>query len=590
MTFPGNGVYRSTDGGATWTHSGLARQRRIGRLAVDPTNANRSSPPPPATCSYPAAPAASTARTDGGNLAARPGRRQRHHRRRRCRDRSRNPNRVYAAMWDHVRQPRGASTAASAPASTAAPTAGPPGPGSAAACPPSSSNLGRMGIAIAPTARRGSTPSPSTPPATSPASGPPPTAATLDADHQHVVAVLVAVDLRLVVRPALGRPGRRRSMSWSPAYRCWNRSTRAPTGGATPRAFHADQHAMAWDPASAGRVYLGNDGGVYRSQSSGSLTGTWTKATYQPFNQFYTVAVSRQDASRVLRRRAGQRLAAIVEHAVVELDQRRRRHHEPDRPDQPEQGLHVLAVRRVQPLDRPAAAACQASARPPRTGATGSRRSCSTRATRRSCTTAATGSTGRPTRPRRWTVISPDLSRGVGGRTATRSAPSPRSRWPRPARPRSTPAPTTAACGSPGTPAAAGRRSPPGCQPVDHPGRRRPGQRRRWRTVRVRIPQRRPGRARVRVQPMADPAGGHLRRAARRTGQHVVLDPRNPAELYAAPTWVCSRPRHGGAPGRRWAPACRACPSRSGRGRGGGTATVLTAATFGLGIYRTTTS
>jgi photosystem II stability/assembly factor-like uncharacterized protein len=53
---------------------------------------------------------------------------------------------------------------------------------------------------------------------------------------------------------------------------------------------HADQHAMAWDPKDAGRVYLGNDGGVYRSEGNG--VPPWVKGTYQPFTQFYSVDVS----------------------------------------------------------------------------------------------------------------------------------------------------------------------------------------------------------------------------------------------------------------------------------------------------------
>jgi hypothetical protein len=63
--------------------------------------------------------------------------------------------------------------------------------------------------------------------------------------------------------------------------------------------FHVDQHAMAWDPWTANRVYIGNDGGVYRSSSNGSLTGNWTKSTRQTSLQFYTVAVSTQDLSRI---------------------------------------------------------------------------------------------------------------------------------------------------------------------------------------------------------------------------------------------------------------------------------------------------
>jgi photosystem II stability/assembly factor-like uncharacterized protein len=36
----GNGVYRSTDGGATWQHIGLENTRQISRIVVDPQNAN----------------------------------------------------------------------------------------------------------------------------------------------------------------------------------------------------------------------------------------------------------------------------------------------------------------------------------------------------------------------------------------------------------------------------------------------------------------------------------------------------------------------------------------------------------------------
>src|SRR5439155_14194882 len=34
----GNGVYRSTDGGRTWTHLGLDETRHIGRVVVHPAN------------------------------------------------------------------------------------------------------------------------------------------------------------------------------------------------------------------------------------------------------------------------------------------------------------------------------------------------------------------------------------------------------------------------------------------------------------------------------------------------------------------------------------------------------------------------
>jgi len=36
----GNGMYKTTDGGKTWTHIGLENTRQIGRVAVDPKNPN----------------------------------------------------------------------------------------------------------------------------------------------------------------------------------------------------------------------------------------------------------------------------------------------------------------------------------------------------------------------------------------------------------------------------------------------------------------------------------------------------------------------------------------------------------------------
>ncbi|MFD1047902.1 WD40/YVTN/BNR-like repeat-containing protein, partial [Kibdelosporangium lantanae] len=72
-------------------------------------------------------------------------------------------------------------------------------------------------------------------------------------------------------------------------------------GGATwhvSAGVHADQHAMQWDPNHANRVYLGNDGGVYRSDTNGA-TGSWVHATYEPFNQSYHLAVARDDSARL---------------------------------------------------------------------------------------------------------------------------------------------------------------------------------------------------------------------------------------------------------------------------------------------------
>lgn len=42
MSYDGCGVYRSTDGGASWSHAGLAEVDRIGKVRVDPLDPNRA--------------------------------------------------------------------------------------------------------------------------------------------------------------------------------------------------------------------------------------------------------------------------------------------------------------------------------------------------------------------------------------------------------------------------------------------------------------------------------------------------------------------------------------------------------------------
>src|SRR3954451_17600305 len=41
LTYFGNGIYKSTDGGAHWTNMGLTDSASIGRIAIDPQNPNR---------------------------------------------------------------------------------------------------------------------------------------------------------------------------------------------------------------------------------------------------------------------------------------------------------------------------------------------------------------------------------------------------------------------------------------------------------------------------------------------------------------------------------------------------------------------
>ena len=62
--------------------------------------------------------------------------------------------------------------------------------------------------------------------------------------------------------------------------------------------MHADQHALQWDDEAADLVYLGNDGGLYRSDLNGAA-GEWTKAEHEPYTQHYQVEVAETDPARL---------------------------------------------------------------------------------------------------------------------------------------------------------------------------------------------------------------------------------------------------------------------------------------------------
>jgi photosystem II stability/assembly factor-like uncharacterized protein len=299
ITYGGSGVYRSADGGATWQLVGLTNSGAIGRLAADPTDPQHLFAAVAGDLFNPGGERGVYESTDGGttwtlalsgdndttgavDLAIDP----------------LNPNRVFAAMWDHRREPNlrryggvgsGLYRSTDGGSTWERLTNGLPG---------AAATIGRIGVAVA-------------------ASNP-----------QRVYAIVVqanglfqgfyrsddggnswsniAPDQKLADSQAsfgwwFGRlwvdPLDQAHVFAAGVTLCESKDSGASfSEHISP---HADHHAMAWDLKVPGRVYLGTDGGVYRSDIN-AINDQWTKATYEPYTQFYSVDVSEQDESRLV--------------------------------------------------------------------------------------------------------------------------------------------------------------------------------------------------------------------------------------------------------------------------------------------------
>jgi photosystem II stability/assembly factor-like uncharacterized protein len=299
ITYGGSGIYRSTNGGGTWELVGLTNSGAIGRLAVDPANPQHLFAAVAGQLYSHGGERGVYQSTDGGtswalalagdndttgavDLAIDPT----------------NPNRIFAAMWDHLREPdlrtfggvgSGVYRSTNGGASWQRLTNG---------LPAVSSTIGRIGIALA-------------------ASNPQRLYAIVNQTSGPFQGFYTSTDggdswTKLPTSSTLS--GAQSSYGWwfgrvwvdpldqahvfaAGVYLCESKNSGSTfTGQFSP---HADDHAMAWDLKVPGRVYLGNDGGTYRSDVNGS-NDAWTAAVSQPFTQFYSVDVSEQDRSRLV--------------------------------------------------------------------------------------------------------------------------------------------------------------------------------------------------------------------------------------------------------------------------------------------------
>jgi photosystem II stability/assembly factor-like uncharacterized protein len=300
ITYGGDGIYRSSDGGKTWQHVGLASSGTIGRIVVDPTNAKHIWVAASGNLFVPGGQRGVYVSTDGGNTWKRsfappnnttgavditidP----------------KNPDHVIAALWDHQRKPdkRRYTGRGSGIWQTTNDGKTWQRLGSSQGLPAPSGDTGRIGVAFAPS------------------------------DAKRVYAIYAnnksgSFENFFVSNDggaSWTRPDGADNLSGSQSTYGWwfarvfvdpsdadhlyvaglnmYQSTNGADSFSSCCNVHADQHILVWDTHKGGDMYIGNDGGLYASSTSGS---TWTHSDDQPWSQYDSLDVSEQDPTRFI--------------------------------------------------------------------------------------------------------------------------------------------------------------------------------------------------------------------------------------------------------------------------------------------------
>ena len=297
ITYGGDGVYRSTDGGKSWQHVGLESSGTIGRIVVDPENADRIWVAVSGNLFTPGGERGVYVTTDGGDtwsrslappndttgstdLAVDPS----------------DPDHVIATMWDHIRKPDARIYTGIGSGVWETHNGGQTWSrlGAAEGLQAPSENTGRLGVAFAPS----------------------------DPDR---VWIIYANDETGAFEnffrsddngATWQRPAGADQLTNSQSVYGWwfaklfpdpDDADRLYVSGLdmwetrdgaqtfdTVEGIHVDQHAVMYDPDVPDRVYIGNDGGLYVSENDGA---DFTQSDDQPWSQYAGLDVSEQDVS-----------------------------------------------------------------------------------------------------------------------------------------------------------------------------------------------------------------------------------------------------------------------------------------------------
>jgi photosystem II stability/assembly factor-like uncharacterized protein len=298
-TYDGSGLYRTLDAGETWQYAGLRETRRIGRVAIDPSNTNRIFVAAMGT-QFSTNPDRGLYRSENGGanwtkvlfVNDSTG----------CADvviNPAHPETVYAATWERVRRPTYRRAF---------------GPGCGIwrsidhgttwtrlqnGLPPPGDDVGRIGLAIAP-----SRPSMVYAQIITGSSG------GYSGLGLYRTANGGATWTR---RDASGFTNIFGGFGWyfgeiavdptnsDKVYALGVDMVRSTNGGVNFSSVlgnsHVDNHAIWIDPANPNRIYLGNDGGFYSSTAGGNA---WFKAVTLDITQFYAGGIDPSNPARLV--------------------------------------------------------------------------------------------------------------------------------------------------------------------------------------------------------------------------------------------------------------------------------------------------
>lgn len=293
VTHLGNGVHKSTDGGATWQHLGLADSTRIGSVVINPTNSNEIFVSAVGSLFTPSTQSRGVFRSkDGGQtwaqvLAGANGftgaidvQMDKN-----------NPNRLFAVMWEHFRKPDTRDYAGTGSGVWRSENGGDSWQQLGGGLPAAGGKYGRIGLAIAPS------------------------------DTSRVYAAYSGANgsfSGFYRSNDYGNSWSKTNGSFNCSSYCWwfgelsvnptNKDnvfahaiglSQSNNGGNSfssyNKGFHVDHHAM-WFSPDGKTIYEGNDGGIYRSTNSGS---SYTHLPL-PISQFYAIEVDPSNHNKLL--------------------------------------------------------------------------------------------------------------------------------------------------------------------------------------------------------------------------------------------------------------------------------------------------